>query len=183
MAIIAVGYLCLVLCLAEMCSLLTFGGGSYGYVRCALHPFIGYLVGCAAAVEYIVYVAAAVLTFGVLMNEVCQTPSSYSPLWWALFYIVGSAIHLRGGLFMYWSSNILTIITTLLIVIYCFESLEYVNATKYIYRSPVEEAETNIVNGFSGDGNQFMYYLPLFCWLFVGIEAMPTSVGDTIDVS
>jgi amino acid transporter len=49
-------------------------GGSYGYVQYALHPFIGYLVGFAEAVEYIMYVAVSVLTFEQMMNVVCATP-------------------------------------------------------------------------------------------------------------
>jgi hypothetical protein len=62
------------------------------------------------------------------------------------------------------------------------ESLEYVDFNEYIYRQADDDGAVKIVNGFSGDGKQFMYFLPIFCWLFVGIEAMVMAAGDTTDV-
>eukprot|EP01031_Cornospumella_fuschlensis_P035406 gene35406-42915_t len=61
------GYVCLTFSLAEMTSILPFAGGSYGYVRCTLGPFIGFIVGCCETMEYVLYVATAVAEFGVLM--------------------------------------------------------------------------------------------------------------------
>ncbi|RYY82760.1 amino acid permease, partial [archaeon] len=49
--IVGSGYVCLTFSLAEMTSILPFAGGSYGYVRCALGPFIGFVVGCCEAME------------------------------------------------------------------------------------------------------------------------------------
>jgi ethanolamine permease len=53
--IVALGYLVLTLCVAEMISVISFPGGYYGYVRCSMGPLLGFLVGCSGLVESIFF--------------------------------------------------------------------------------------------------------------------------------
>eukprot|EP00981_Chlorochromonas_danica_P015889 scaffold14720_cov172-Ochromonas_danica.AAC.14 len=59
--LVSSGYICLCFCIAEMTSFLSFAGGSYGYVRCAMGPTMGYLIGFCESIEYILYVSASVV--------------------------------------------------------------------------------------------------------------------------
>lgn len=69
MLVVALGYFCLVFCIAEMTSILTFAGGSYGFTRAVLGPVTGFFVGVCESVEYILYVASAAVSFQLLCRD------------------------------------------------------------------------------------------------------------------
>ena len=113
--IVGSGYLCLTLCLAEMTSMMPFAGGSFGYVRCALGPMIGYMVGCCESIEYILYVASSLEELGRLISTITNLPVTYEPLYWMGFYLISLAIQIHGGK-IFWSFNALVAIVTVNIV-------------------------------------------------------------------
>lgn len=95
------GYICLSLCLSEMTSVLPFAGGSYGYVRCSLGPFYGYLVGFCEGIAYILYVAASLLAIGTLFRDLFQSSFIYQPAYWFLFYAIALPFQIMGGAYFW----------------------------------------------------------------------------------
>src|SRR6266852_1131984 len=84
--VIIVMYLCLCFSLAEMSAAMPFAGGGYGFARCALGPFGGYLAGLAQNIEFILTAAAVVVSVGEAANHVLSSLLDVElpePLLWA----------------------------------------------------------------------------------------------------
>ena len=172
--VVGAGYLCLTFCLAEMTSMMPFAGGSFGYVRCTLGPITGYLVGCCETMEYILYVATSVVEFGNLVSQILGASRSYEPLYWIVFYMVSLVIHAQGGRLFWRVNSIVTLLTVLLIVLYCLAALPHVNFGKYA----VHESSPGHSDAFNMSFTDVMYFFPLISWFYVGVEAMTLSCDD-----
>jgi ethanolamine permease len=170
---VASGYICLTLCLAEMTSFLPFAGGSYGYARCALGPIPGFLVGICETIEYVLYVASAVLELGNLISYSLGTSPVYEPLYWLLFFVLSLFIQIYS-IRLFWSFNmIIGALTTLLILLYFFSSIP-----SFDYSSTLASEHSFHVNGgFS----YFLFYFPLASWFYVGVEVMTLSCSEVKD--
>lgn len=151
-----------------MTSFLAFAGGSYGYVRCALGPFNGYLVGFCESIEYVLYVSAAVVVFGDLVTSMTGAHEEYAPLYWLIFFVISLSVIIPGGPVFWQFSNIQAFAALFLILIYCFGGMSEVNLAKYD-------------SGFIGGGDDFMLFYPLAAWFYVGVEAMTLTCEDIKD--
>eukprot|EP01031_Cornospumella_fuschlensis_P025482 gene25482-30765_t len=166
--LVSTGYVCLCMCIAEMTSFLAFAGGSYGYVRCALGPFTGYMVGFCESVEYIMYVAASVAVFGDVIPMMTGASHELAPIYWLIFYVIGFLTIVPGGQLFWQFSNYQAMLCLLLILMYCFGGMSEVNFEKYD-------------SYFIGGGKSFMEYYPIAAWFYVGVEAMTLSCEDIAD--
>lgn len=151
-----------------------FVGGSFGYVRCTLGPVVGYLVGCCESAEYILYVATAVAEVGRLTTIITQLSPSFEPLYWMAFYIISLVIQCKGGRIFWRFNAVVAIVTTLLIVIHCLAALPQVDFSRYA----IDEERDYAGFGSSASFLDTMYYFPLVCWFYVGVEAMTLSCDD-----
>ncbi|EGZ17995.1 hypothetical protein PHYSODRAFT_300849 [Phytophthora sojae] len=168
--LIAIGYLLLCCCTAEINGALPFSGGAYGLARCTLGFYPAFMIGCCDTTEYIVYTSASVISLTELVLEAVPGLKPYQPLVWGLFYVVALAIVIRGGR-AFWVVNFtLGGLTLLFLAIYCFGSLPYVSFKLY-----ATDPEMKFVAGFRG----FMLGLPHAAWLFVGIEALSLDCDQT----
>eukprot|EP01031_Cornospumella_fuschlensis_P034904 gene34904-42270_t len=160
MLVVAIGYFCLVFCIAEMTSILTFAGGSYGFTRAILGPVTGYFVGVCESLEYILYVASAAVSFELLCKDLFQVETETSkPLYFLLLYVITLPFHFYGGRVFWVYSTVLGVVSLLVIILYCLALTPHANLAKKHYHSPE----------FT-DGKGFMHYLVLLTWFFVGIE-------------
>ncbi len=84
LALCTVGYGCLTLCIAEMAGIIAFSGGSFGYARCTLSPFIGYLVGMCDLLQCVLITSCSVYSVSRLLNIAVTKYHSglYIPLLW-----------------------------------------------------------------------------------------------------
>ena len=173
--IISFGYVCFSLCLAELVSILPFSGGAFGFVRVTLGFLVGFFVGAYESLEYILYVAAINFSLSAIVVELFSVPVQYSPLLWLMFYGISISIHLRGGRLFYIISNILTIISILLIIIYCTATIQQMNYREYIYPS---YAKSNLYS--NGGFLVFMRYYSIPAQFYLGMESIPlTGGGDS----
>lgn len=160
-----------------MTSFLAFAGGSYGYVRCAMGPTAGYLVGFCESIEYILYVSASVVVFGDLF-PLFGAPADYAPLYWMIFYAIALMSVIPGGAVFWQFSNLQAIICLLLILLYCFAGMSAVDIDKYV---PTSTAHSSSSSSSASGGSDFMLYLPLAAWFYVGVEAMTLTCEDIQD--
>lgn len=169
--LIASAYITLCSCTAEITGALPFAGGSYGLARCTLGFYPAFMVGCCEALEYIAYVSASTIAFVDLIVDVSPSLESLSPLLWALFYASALLIQIKGGR-VFWIFNLgIGVISLVIVVVYCFGSVAFVDFSKY-----ASDPELEFVDGFNG----FMKALPLAAWFFVGVEALSLS-SDQVD--
>ncbi|DBA05423.1 TPA: hypothetical protein N0F65_007585 [Lagenidium giganteum] len=167
--LVGFAYIALCCCMSEITGALPFAGGAYGLSRCTLGFYPGFLIGCCEALEYIAYVATAVLSLTDMIVEAVPALKNYDPLICVLIY--GSALffHIRGGA-IFWRWNFFIGCSSLMIVvIYCFGALPHVN-----FAVNADDPDYRFVDGISG----FLRVLPLTCWFFVGVEALNLASDD-----
>ena len=111
-------YLCLTLCVCEMASAVAFAGGSFGYARCTLSPFIGYVVGIFDLVQTVLCAAQFVDAIAQGFNAAAGGSDDYRPLWWVLIYAVVIVIAIPGGRVLWNSIIAVTVLTIVMMLIY-----------------------------------------------------------------
>ena len=160
---IGTAYICLILSTSEITSGLPFAGGAYGLARCSLGFYVGYLIGCCEALEYIIYVSISVISFGQMICQLCSFSSTYLPLIWFLFYVVALFIQISGGKVFWYSSFVLALVSLLIVLIFCFGNLGSVNFD--VYTPLHEHGSINTYNNmFHGGMFEWMNVLPLAAW-------------------
>lgn len=91
--LVAIMYLCLAFCLAEMASAMPTAGGGYAFARCAFGPMAGFLTGFCVALEYV----AATAAIGIFLTsyfEALTGIGGIGPL--TLFFAVFLGLNLLG---------------------------------------------------------------------------------------
>ncbi|KAF0704132.1 hypothetical protein As57867_007398, partial [Aphanomyces stellatus] len=170
--LMGLAYLCLALSMAEMTSMLPFAGGAYGLARCALSFYAGFIMGCAEAIEYIMYVTCSVVQLGrMLADKWPQLRGLEFLVWFAIYAVACSAIILGGKFFWRWNM-MLALISLGIILVFCLGSSGQVNLA-----ANGGGQDMLVVGGFMA----FMKASPLSTWFFVGIEALNTLSNEVHD--
>eukprot|EP01039_Chlorochromonas_danica_P005424 gene5428-5967_t len=171
-AFVAAGYGCLVLCMAELVSVIAFPGGFYGYARCCLGPFWGYLVGCSGLVESIFYLAVSLLKLGQAMTATFCISSRYEPIWWTIALVSMLLFYMDGGKSVWQLSSVCAVVGLVSLLIYLLGSIPAMDGSQYL--DPEGEG-----GGFEGDVNHFFRFMRLPAWFFIGIDLLTLTSRDT----
>ena len=177
--LVGTSYVCLCMCNAEITSALPFAGGAYGIARVSFGLYPGFMIGCLEAMEYIFYVASSCIVLASLICQTTNTSFNYIPVYCLVFYIVAVAIQVQGGR-LFWRSNaVLCIASIVILLMYNFGSLWWVNLTNLSAPSTTGGQEyTYFIGGFS----KFLTVTPLAAWWFVGIESLNLSCSFVSNV-
>lgn len=197
----AFAYFNLVLCLAEMTSTLPFSGkrslifnasalmisrsshricivlgGSYGFVRVAVGPFPGFLVGYCESILNILYVTSAVYYLGNILTFITGLHPDYEPIYWAMFFASSLYINAKGGS-LFWNVNaVLAIMSAVILLLYVLGTASFIdydkNVIPYLDTLTDEDRTTSMFR-----------FLPWTSWFFVGIELLPLTCRECEEVS
>lgn len=176
--VIAIMYVCMVFCIAEMSTALPHAGGFYSFTRNAYGPGLAYLNGVTDIIEYVITPAVIVVGIGGYLESL--VPGIHPYLWWAIFYalfvginILGTELTLRVGL-------IITVLAIAVLVVF------YVGA---IFSGAFSwEKVMNIVpdpgqTAFLPKGWYGVFAaLPFAIWFYLAIEQLPLAAEETHDV-
>ena len=175
--LITIAYITLICNISEITAALPFTGGSYGLARCTLGNYWGFLIGCSETVEYIFYTAAAVIALESMFEIVLPNLQHYPPLTWLVIYIFCVLVHIFGGKYFWIFNRCLAVICVLIVMIYVFGSMKYVDFSQYaVWPSTIENPVSN--PWFIGGARGFMKVFPLAAWLFVGVESLKETCND-----
>lgn len=170
--LLSFAYLTLALCLAEMTSIVAFASGAYGYVRCSVGPFYGYMMACCELLENSFVSITCALSVSQAMTITTGLSKSYEPLWLFLYYVLTFAVQCRGGWYFWTAMVVFGGCSALVLVLYCFSVITTENLSRIdLINDPYEK--------FVGGGRGFFqnFYYPM--WLYIGTEAM-TIAGKNI---
>lgn len=93
LALMAMLYLCLLFCLAELAAAIPTSGGGYAFVRRAFGPMPGFAVGFCVAIEYVALSAV----IGIFLASYFEALTGLKGLWiLAGFYALFLSLHLCG---------------------------------------------------------------------------------------
>src|SRR6185436_18070566 len=94
--LIAIMYLGLVFCIAEMGAALPHTGGAYSFARASMGPWGGFITGLCENVEYVLTPAVVVSFLATYLSAVFETPARFLPLYWIAGYAVFVALNIYG---------------------------------------------------------------------------------------
>ena len=153
-----------------------FAGGTYGFARVTLNPYIGFMVGCFEAIQNILYVSAAVIPIGMMITYIFDGPSSIEPLYWFLFHVVALCFHVYGGNVFWVTNAVLGVVTLLLIIVYILGTSKQMDFYEYVTEDPISRSQPHSRIMLLSDT---LSVLPLTTWMFAGVE-MITQAGDEV---
>lgn len=175
--LMAIMYLTLVLCLAEMSAAIPAAGGGYSFARQAMGPAGGYLTGLAVLIEYALAPAAIVIFIG----SAVEALTGFNGPWvYALFYIAFVGIHLAGVgealkvMMIISGLAVLAIIATAVVLLTHFD---IANLYDVAVSTDAVGASEFLPMGWYG----VWAALPFAMWLFLAVEGVPLAAEEAKD--
>jgi ethanolamine permease len=185
--IIAVMYLGLVFCIAEMSPALPHTGAAYSFARTAMGPWGGFVTGLFENVEYVIAPAVICTFVAAVFASVAGLDVAYYPILWAILYAVFLALNIFGVALSYKVTLLVTVVSLLGLVAFWivgFSSFDFGRWALNIGVGPdgkaVELPEGNgplFPFGFTG----VLATLPFAVWLFLAIEQVPLAAEESVD--
>ena len=126
---IAVMYLGLVFCIAEMGAALPHTGGAYSFARASMGPWGGFITGLCENVEYVL-TPAVVVSF-LAIRAVFDTPTAWLPAYWVGGYAVFVALNVFGVELSFRVTVIVTMAALACLAVFWISALPVAQFSRY----------------------------------------------------
>ncbi len=184
--IIAIMYLGLVFCIAEMSPALPHTGAAYSFARTAMGPWGGFITGLCENVEYVVTPAVIAFFIGSYVGGIVG--GDIPPyVWWVVTYIAFLALNVFGVALSFRVTLIVTLASLAVLVVFWISAIPNMDFSRWALNigvgpdgAAVELPEGNgsyFPFGFSG----VLATLPFAVWLFLAIEQLPLAAEELVD--
>lgn len=151
----------------------TSSASAYTYVKKAIHPYAGFLVGWVVLLEYIFSPVISCLTFGLYMHA--QFPDIPASLWMIAINLVFAVVNIVGIKFSAGLSKIFVVVQVLFIVLFCL----------YLLKGMAGGAEADTVQPLLPRGgwgiSTVLTGASLVCFSFLGFDTVTTLADETIN--
>ncbi len=186
--IIAVMYVGLVFCIAEMSPALPHTGAAYSFARTSMGPWGGFITGLFENVEYVITPAVVVTFIAAYFGSIIGLDSMYAPILWVAFYAIFLALNVFGVALSFRVTMIVTLISLAVLVIFWISAIPNMDFNRWALNIGVDPATGTTVELPEG-GGPFMplgWYgvlaaLPFAVWLFLAIEQLPLAAEESHD--
>jgi ethanolamine permease len=182
-AIIAVMYLGLVFCIAEMSPALPHTGAAYSFARTAMGPWGGFITGLCENVEYVITPAVVVTFIAAYVISIFGLDGSISPFVWIAFYVIFFLLNLFHVALSYRVTLIVTLISLAVLVFFWISAIPNMDFGRWALNIGADGAELP-----NGGGEWFpmglkgvLASLPFAVWLFLAIEQLPLAAEESVD--
>lgn len=157
--------------LAEIISTTSFSGGAYGMARIVLGFYPGFIVAAFEFMEYASYISFSAVYIGEFLCETFEIDHGFSGLFCLAFYLISLVFVIEEDKWLWRLNYILGLLTLVILLIYCFGSLGYVDFAKNATLNENTADPNDMKNWFAGGMFAFMQCLPYTTWAFGGIES------------
>ena len=186
-ALIAVMYLGLVLCIAEMGAALPHTGGAYSFARASMGPWGGFVTGLCENVEYVLTPAVVVSFLATYLGAVFETPPAWLPAYWIAGYIVFVGLNVYGVELSFRVTVVVTLAALACLAVFWISALPVADFGRHALNigAGPDGMPVEIPGGHGpllpfGLGGVFSA-LPFAVWLFLAIEQLPLAAEEAVD--
>jgi ethanolamine permease len=181
--IIAIMYLGLVYCIAEMSPALPHTGAAYSFGRTAMGPWGGFITGLCENVEYVITPAVIVTFITAYVNSIFGFDPAYSPAIWIVFYAIFLGLNIFGVALSFRVTLIVTLISLAVLVFFWFSAFPNMDFSRWALNIGPDGAELPEGNGpmFPFGFYGVLASLPFAVWLFLAIEQLPLAAEESVD--
>lgn len=187
--LIAVMYLGLVFCIAEMAAALPHTGGAYSFARASMGPWGGFVTGLCENVEYVLTPAVIVSFLATYLAAVFETPPAWLPAYWMAGYAVFVALNVWGVELSFRVTVVVTLASLACLAVFWISALPVADFGRHAFNigagpdgKPVELAQGGgplLPFGLQGA----LAALPFAVWLFLAIEQLPLAAEESMEPS
>jgi ethanolamine permease len=185
--IIAIMYVGLVYCIAEMSPALPHTGAAYSFARTAMGPWGGFITGLCENVEYVITPAVIVTFITAYVNSIFGFDAAYSPVIWVATYIIFLCLNIFGVALSFRVTLIVTLLSLAVLVIFWISAIPHMDFSRWALNigagpdgAAIELPEGNgpwFPFGITG----VLASLPFAVWLFLAIEQLPLAAEESVD--
>lgn len=181
-AIMAVMFLALSFCIAEMSTALPLNGGSYPFARFALGPFWGFVSGICEHIEYVLTPAVICYFIGAYLGAIFG-PSIPEPVWWIGTYVVFLALNMLGVELTFRITLVVTLMSLAILLFFCVVALPQVDFARWALNIAPDGSELPNGNGalLPMGWTGVLAALPFAVWLYLAIEETPLASEESVD--
>jgi ethanolamine permease len=187
--LIAVMYLGLVFCIAEMGAALPHTGGAYSFARASMGPWGGFVTGLCENVEYVLTPAVVASFLATYLAAVFETPAAWLPAYWIAGYAVMLVLNVYGVELSFKVTVIITVAALACLVVFWLSALPVAEFKRYALNIGAAP-DGSAVELPSGGGPWLPFglhgafaALPFAVWLFLAIEQLPLAAEESMDPS
>lgn len=185
--LIAIMYVGLCFCLAEMSPALPHTGGAYSFARSALGPWGGFVTGMAENLEYVLTPAVIIFFAGAYLGSIFGTGAEFQPVWWALGYIVFVTLNVLGVELSFRVSVVVTVLALAILAIFWISAFPHFDFGRWALNigAGPEGAAVELAGGGGpwlplGSAG-ILAALPFAVWFFLAIEELPLAAEEAHD--
>lgn len=181
--IIAVMYIGLVFCIAEMSPALPHTGAAYSFARTSMGPWGGFVTGLFENVEYVLTPAVVVTFISSYFSSIVGLDTAYLPVIWVVFYAIFLALNIFGVALSFKVTLVVTLASLAVLVVFWISALPNMDFSRWALNIAPDGSELPEGNGplfpfgFSG----VLATLPFAVWLFLAIEQLPLAAEESVD--
>ncbi|WP_110656727.1 amino acid permease [Salinicola halimionae] len=181
--LIAIMYLGLTFCIAEMSPALPHTGAAYSFARSSMGPWGGFITGLCENVEYILTPAVIVFFIGSYLGSIFETPAAMQPLWWVIGYILFVGLNIIGVELSFKVTLTVTLMALAVLVVFWISAIPNIDFSVWALNigSDGELLEGGggpfLPMGISGA----LAAMPFAVWLFLAIEQLPLAAEEAVD--
>ena len=187
--IIAVMYLGLVYCIAEMAAALPHTGGAYSFARASMGPWGGFVTGLCENVEYVLTPAVIVSFLATYLAAVFETPPAWLPAYWIAAYVVFVALNVLGVELSFRVTVVITLASLACLAVFWISAFPVADFSRHALNigagadgRPVELSQgVGPLLPFGLHGA--LAALPFAVWLFLAIEQLPLAAEEAREPS
>jgi ethanolamine permease len=181
--IIAVMYIGLVFCIAEMSPALPHTGAAYSFARTSMGPWGGFVTGLFENVEYVLTPAVVVTFISSYFSSIVGLDTAYLPVIWVVFYAIFLALNIFGVALSFKVTLVVTLASLAVLVVFWISAVPNMDFSRWALNIAPDGSELPEGNGplfpfgFSG----VLATLPFAVWLFLAIEQLPLAAEESVD--
>lgn len=181
--LIAIMYLGLVFCIAEMSPALPHTGAAYSFARSAMGPWGGFITGLCENVEYVITPAVVVFFIGSYLSTIFGTPPAFQPVYWIFCYATFVGLNIAGVELSFRVTLVVTIAALACLVAFWVSAFPVMDFSRWALNIAPDGSELPNGNGpflpFGIWGA--LAALPFAVWLFLAIEQLPLAAEESVD--
>lgn len=181
--LIALMYLGLTFCIAEMSPALPHTGAAYSFARTSMGPWGGFVTGLCENVEYVLTPSVIVFFIGSYLTGIFGTPVAFQPVWWIVGYLIFVSLNVWGVELSFKVTLCVTLSALAVLIVFWFSAFTKIDFMAWAM---------NIGHGgelLEGGGGPFLPMgisgalaaLPFAVWLFLAIEQLPLAAEESVD--
>lgn len=180
--LIAVMYLGLTFCIAEMSPALPHTGAAYSFARTSMGPWGGFVTGLCENVEYVLTPSVIVFFIGSYLTGIFETRAAFQPGWWIAGYIVFVCLNLWGVELSFRVTLGVTFSALAVLIIFWISALPKIEFTTWALNI---SSTGEVIEGGGGPllplgMKGALAALPFAVWLFLAIEQLPLAAEESV---